>query len=70
MIVLGIETSTPQTSIALGTETEILAKISIAGRARQEVVAPALDQLLRWTDLDLSKVGGIAVGSGQGCSPA
>ena len=66
VIVLGIETSTPQTSIALGTETEILAKVSIAGRARQEVVAPALDQLLRWTDLDLSKVGGIAVGIGPG----
>jgi len=66
VIVLGIETSTPQTSIAIGTETEILAKVSIAGRARQEVVAPVLDQLLRWTDLDLSKVGGIAVGIGPG----
>src|SRR3954464_7621984 len=66
VIVLGIETSTAQTSIAIGTETEILAKVSIAGRARQEVVAPALDQLLRWTDLDLSKVGGIAVGIGPG----
>ena len=66
VIVLGIESSTPQTSIAIGTETEILAKVSIAGRARQEVVAPVLDQLLRWTDLDLSKVGGIAVGIGPG----
>ena len=66
MIVVGIETSTPQTSVAIGTETEILAKVSIAGRARQEAVTPALDQLLRWTDLDLSKVGGIAVGVGPG----
>jgi tRNA threonylcarbamoyladenosine biosynthesis protein TsaB len=66
VIVLGIETSTPQTSIAIGTETEILAKVSIAGKARQESVTPALDQLLRWSDLDLSKVGGIAVGIGPG----
>jgi tRNA threonylcarbamoyladenosine biosynthesis protein TsaB len=66
VIVVGIETSTPQTSIAIGTETEILAKVSIAGKARQEAVTPALDQLLRWSDLDLSKVGGIAVGVGPG----
>jgi tRNA threonylcarbamoyladenosine biosynthesis protein TsaB len=66
VIVVGIETATPQTSIAIGTETEILAKVSIAGKARQESVTPALDQLLRWSDLDLSKVGGIAVGIGPG----
>jgi tRNA threonylcarbamoyladenosine biosynthesis protein TsaB len=66
VIVVGIETSTPQTSLAIGTETEILAKVSIAGKARQEAVTPALEQLLRWSDLDLSKVGGIVVGIGPG----
>ena len=66
MIVVGIETSTPQTSVALGTEQEILAKVSVAGKARQESVTPALQQLLAWTGIDLEHVGGVAVGVGPG----
>jgi tRNA threonylcarbamoyladenosine biosynthesis protein TsaB len=66
MIVIGIETSTPQTSVAVGTEAEILGVIAIAGIARQESVAPALARLLDWTEIDLAKVGGIAVGVGPG----
>jgi len=66
MIVVGIETSTPQTSVAIGTENEILARASIAGAARQEFVTPLLRQLLGGSDLTLSQVGGIAVGIGPG----
>jgi len=66
MIVIGIETSTPQTSVAIGTENEILARASIAGAARQESVTPLLHQLLGGSDLTLSQVGGIAVGIGPG----
>ncbi len=66
MIVVGIETSTPQTSVAIGTEREILAQVSVAGRARQEAVSPALDQLTRWAGIELLQVGGIAVGIGPG----
>jgi tRNA threonylcarbamoyladenosine biosynthesis protein TsaB len=66
MIVVGIETSTPQTSVAIGTENEILARASIAGAARQEFVTPLLHQLLGGSDLTLSQVGGIAVGIGPG----
>ncbi len=66
MIVVGIETSTPQTSVAIGTEQAILAAVSVAGKARQEMVAPALQQLLGWTGLGLPQVGGIAVGVGPG----
>lgn len=66
MIVVGIETSTPQTSVAIGTEREILGRIQVAGRSRQESVAPALDQLLRWTGVELSQVGGFSVGIGPG----
>jgi tRNA threonylcarbamoyladenosine biosynthesis protein TsaB len=66
MIVVGIETSTPQTSVAIGTEREILGRIQVAGRSRQEVLAPALDQLLRWTGVELSQVGGFSVGIGPG----
>ena len=66
MIVVGIETSTPRTSVAIGTEVEILGAISVAGRARQESVTPALDQLRGWTGIELSHVGGVAVGIGPG----
>lgn len=66
MIVLGIDTSTPQTSLAIGNEREVLASLSIAGRARQESVTPALQQLLTWSGLDLHHVGGVAVGLGPG----
>ena len=66
MIVLGIETSTPQTSVALGTETEILASTSLTGKARQDAVVPAIEHLLRWSGLELQAVGGIAVGLGPG----
>ena len=66
MIVVAIETSTPQTSVAIGSEAGLLARISVAGKARQEAVTPALEQLLSWSDLELSRVSGIAVGTGPG----
>jgi tRNA threonylcarbamoyladenosine biosynthesis protein TsaB len=69
MIVVAIETSTPRTSVAIGSEREMLASVSIAGKARQESVTPALEQLLAWRDLRLSQVGGIAVGHGPGLFP-
>ena len=53
VIVVGIETSTPQTSVAIGTEREILGAISVAGKARQEAVTPALEQLCGWTGVEL-----------------
>jgi tRNA threonylcarbamoyladenosine biosynthesis protein TsaB len=66
VIVLGIETSTPQTSVAVGTEREILAALALTGRSRQDLVVPALERLLEWSDLELSTVGGVAVGLGPG----
>jgi tRNA threonylcarbamoyladenosine biosynthesis protein TsaB len=66
VIVVGIETSTPQTSVAIGTEQEIVASVSIAGRVRQESVTPALRQLLTWSGLEIGQVGGVAVGVGPG----
>ena len=66
MIVVGIETSTPQTSVAIGTERELLGSISVAGKARQEAVTPALERLCGWTGVELGQVGGIAVGVGPG----
>jgi tRNA threonylcarbamoyladenosine biosynthesis protein TsaB len=66
VIVLGIDTSTPHTSVALGSEAEILATMGVSGPARQESVTPALEVLLRTTGLELSRVGGVAVGVGPG----
>ena len=66
MIVIGIDTSTPQTSIAVGTDRELLGRIQLAGTRRQEQLAPALEALLTWTDVDLEHVGGFAVGIGPG----
>jgi tRNA threonylcarbamoyladenosine biosynthesis protein TsaB len=66
VIVVGIETSTPRTSVAIGSEREIIASVSVAGPARQEMVTPALARLLEWTGLTLDQVGGIAVGTGPG----
>jgi tRNA threonylcarbamoyladenosine biosynthesis protein TsaB len=66
VIVVGIDTATPQVSVAMGTETAILGRVQIAGKARQESVTPALEQLLAWTGTDLGQVGGFAVGIGPG----
>jgi tRNA threonylcarbamoyladenosine biosynthesis protein TsaB len=66
VIVVGIDTATPQASVAIGTETSILGAIQIAGKTRQEIVTPALDQLLDWTGVELGQVGGFAVGVGPG----
>jgi tRNA threonylcarbamoyladenosine biosynthesis protein TsaB len=66
MIVVGIDTSTPQTSVALGDDTQVLGVVRVAGPARQESVTPALDALLRFTGTDVSRLGGVAVGIGPG----
>ncbi len=66
MIVLGIETSTPQTSVALGTEHGVSAAMQLASKARQDTVIPVVQHLLEWSGLELSHVGGIAVGLGPG----
>jgi len=67
VIVLGIETSTPETSVALGSEAgTIAAAVLASGRPQHEEVVPAVEQLLRWGEVLLSSVGGIAVGLGPG----
>jgi tRNA threonylcarbamoyladenosine biosynthesis protein TsaB len=66
VIVLGIETSTSHTSVAIGTGTDILAAVQLTARARQDAVVPSIEHLLEWTGLGLSAIGGIAVGLGPG----
>jgi len=66
VIVVGVDTATPQVSVAIGTENEILGRIQIVRTARQESVTPALQQLLAWTGVELARVGGFVVGTGPG----
>lgn len=67
MIVLAIETSTPQTTVALGSERGTLAAALLsAGQPHHEVVVPTVEHILRWSGVALSSVGGIAVGTGPG----
>jgi tRNA threonylcarbamoyladenosine biosynthesis protein TsaB len=66
MIVLGIDTSTGHTSVALGTEHGLIAEATFASPRKQDHVVPAIQQMLEWAGLRLSNVGGIAVGLGPG----
>jgi tRNA threonylcarbamoyladenosine biosynthesis protein TsaB len=67
VLVLGIETSTPHTSVALGTEQGLVASTVFSSQqASHEVVIPTVQHLLAWTDLKLSSIAGIGVGIGPG----
>lgn len=66
MIALGIDTSTNHTSVALGDDQEILAATQFAGPRKQDHVVSAVDRLLGWTGLEVTNLGGVAVGLGPG----
>ena len=67
VLVLGIETSTPHTAVALGTEQRIIASTLLStGKPNHEVVIPAITHLLSWAGEDVSSLSGIAVGLGPG----
>ena len=67
MLVLGIDTSTVATSIALGSEGGPLASVIVSSsQPRHEAVTPALRSILEWAGVSLKQVGGIAVGLGPG----
>jgi tRNA threonylcarbamoyladenosine biosynthesis protein TsaB len=67
MIVLGVETSTPQTSVAVGSEAGILASMIVTRTSGgDEVLAPAIEHLLDLAGVEPRRLGGIAVGVGPG----
>ncbi len=67
MLVLGIDTSTRRTTVALGTEQGLVASALLAGTGTgHEAAVPTIAELLRWADLEPSALGGIAVGLGPG----
>lgn len=67
MLVLGIETSTKHASVAIVTQTEVVASYELGrGRSQDEVLVPAAQRLLDDGRLDWSQLGGVAVGLGPG----
>jgi tRNA threonylcarbamoyladenosine biosynthesis protein TsaB len=66
VIVLGIDTSTNHTSVAVGTEHGLIAAVQFAGPRRQDDVVPAIERMLEWSGTGLANVGGVAVGLGPG----
>ena len=67
MIVLGIETSTPQTTVALGSERgTVAAGLLSTGSAAHELIISEVGHLLALAELSRSQIGGVAVGLGPG----
>jgi len=71
VLVLGIETSTPQSSVCLATEHGLVASAALGGtttrpRAHAEFVAPAIAWCLQEAGLEVDAVAGVAVGLGPG----
>lgn len=67
MLVLGIETSTPHASVALVTQTEVVASYELGrGRSQDQVLMPAVKRMLADADLRWGQLGGVAVGLGPG----
>jgi tRNA threonylcarbamoyladenosine biosynthesis protein TsaB len=67
MLVLGLETSTQRSSVALVNENGVLASASLGlPRRHGEFVAPAIRFCLDHAGLDFDRVAGVAVGLGPG----
>jgi len=71
MLVLGVETSTPTSSVCLATEHGVVASAALGpstarARAHGEFVAPALHFCLREAGLEVDAIVGVAVSLGPG----
>jgi universal bacterial protein YeaZ len=67
MLVLGIETSTPQASVAIGSEQGVIASAMVSrGASYNEFLLPAIRFCLDQAGLDYRNLGGVAVSLGPG----
>lgn len=67
MLVLGIETSTPQTSVTIGSEQGIIASTLVArGASHDEFLLPAVEFIMGQSNLSYRNLSAIAVGLGPG----
>jgi tRNA threonylcarbamoyladenosine biosynthesis protein TsaB len=67
VLILGIDTSTAQVSVAIGDGVTGLGAVQLSGgRRHAEQLAPAIDSLRRELQIDLGHLAAIAVGTGPG----
>lgn len=67
MLVLGIETSTPQASVTIGSEQGIIGSCTISrGAAYGEFLLPAVEFLMRQSGLSYRQLSAVAIGLGPG----
>ena len=67
MLVLGIETSTAVSSVALGTERGIVAAAQVSrGKGHAEFLVPAIKYISDEAAVSLTSIAGVAVGLGPG----
>lgn len=67
MLVLGVETSTSQSSVCLATEQKVVAAVTLGrSQAHGEFLAPGIAFCLRQAGLDVNAVSGVAVSLGPG----
>jgi tRNA threonylcarbamoyladenosine biosynthesis protein TsaB len=67
VLLLALDTSTAQVSVAIGERGAVLGSVQLAGgRRHAEQLAPAIDYLRRECGVDLEHLAAIAVGTGPG----
>ncbi len=67
MLVLGIETSTPVSSVAIGSEQGIVGSAQLGrGKGHEQFVVPAIRFILDQAEVPMRQLAGIAVGVGPG----
>ena len=67
MLILGIETSTPQSSVAIGSEQGVVASALVSrGASHNEFLLPAIRFCLDQAGLGYRNIGGVAVSLGPG----
>lgn len=67
MIILGIDTATPQVGCAIGGHEGVIASFSSAkGKRHAETLVPAIDFICRQAHVELDEIGAIAVDIGPG----
>ncbi len=67
MLILGIDTATPQVSVAIGGHEGVLASTqSSRGRQHAEILTPSIEFVCRQARVELSEVGAVAVDIGPG----
>ena len=67
MLLLCLDTATPQVSAAIGADGAVLGEVRLGrGRRHAEHLAPAIEYLCRELDVELARLSAIAVGLGPG----